>query len=403
VKVVVMPALGVAMSEGVVLAWLKKPGDAVRKGEPIMEIETDKTTVEVESPGDGILGPHLFEPDAVVPVGVAMTHILEDGDDLGGPAAPPDVHLPANLAEAPMGPLDAGLGPAPETPGPSGAGDTLDGDESGGGVAPGVRAPNRLSPRERRIARERELAEGTGPTDALSDAGTAPVAIPPAPGQPAATGGGALGRHRELIAAKVSESWRTIPHFAVTREIDASAMHAVRERWGDDRGRPSLTDLMLRALALALRAGGDPGPIDVGLAVATPHGVAIPVIRGVLALDPAGLRSERMAAVARARDGRLLPSDLTEPPRSTLSNLGAQGIDSFTGVIALGQMSLLTVGRVMPRAYVIDGAVSVRDTFFATLNVDHRYLDGDDAARLLIAFAAAAEDAERLEKEDILA
>ncbi len=201
----------------------------------------------------------------------------------------------------------------------------------------------------------------------------------------------------------MSESWRTIPHFAVTREVDATALHLVRRRWGEESDRPSLTDLMLRALALALRAGGVPGTIDVGLAVATPHGVAIPVIRGVLALDLAGLRRERAAAVERARNGRLLASDLTDPPRSTLSNLGPQGIDSFTGVIAAGQMSLLTVGRVVPRPCVIDGVVSVRDSFFATLNVDHRYLDGDDAARLLIAFAAAAEDAELLEREVVLA
>ena len=80
-KIVVMPALGVAMSEGVLLAWLKEPGDAVREGEPIMEIETDKSTVSVESPVDGILGPHLFEPDAIVPVGAEMTRILEPGDE----------------------------------------------------------------------------------------------------------------------------------------------------------------------------------------------------------------------------------------------------------------------------------------------------------------------------------
>jgi pyruvate dehydrogenase E2 component (dihydrolipoamide acetyltransferase) len=107
--------------------------------------------------------------------------------------------------------------------------------------------------------------------------------------------------------------------------------------------------------------------------------------------------------VARARNSRLRPDDLSEPPRSTLSNLGPQGIDSFTGVVALGQTSLLTVGRVLPRPFVTDGIVSVRNSFFATLNVDHRFLDGDDAARLLTAFVAAVEDAGRLEKEVVLA
>ncbi len=390
-KPVVMPALGVAMSEGLLLQWLKAPGDAVGKGEPIMEIETDKTTVEVESPVDGVLGPQLFEPGAVVPVGVEMTHVLEPGDE-----AAPLVDL--SQAAAPVVPVADVHAPAP---GPS-----TDSDAAPQAAAadveavPGQRAPNRLSPRERRLARERELAQGATPTNAGTNTG-ADSTTAPVPGT--AASGRAAGKHRDLIAAKVSESWQTIPHFAVAREVDASALHALRRRWVDDQDRPSLTDLMLRALALALREGGEPGAVDVGVAVATPHGVAIPVIRGVLALDLGGLRRERMAAVARARDGRLLPADLLQPPRSTLSNLGAQGIDSFTGVIALGQMSLLTVGRVMPRPWVADGVLSVRETFFATLNVDHRYLDGDDAARLLLAFTAAAEDAELLEKEVDLA
>jgi len=400
VKAIVMPALGVAMSEGLLLQWLKSTGDAVVEGEPIMEIETDKSTVEVESPTDGVVGPLLFEPGAIVPVGVEMTHILEAGDDRPGPADLLGAEASSKSMEA--GPGPAPEAPAPETPAASAVGAALEPGAAGSGVVPGLRAPNRLSPRERRLARERELVQRAGPQDAANDPGPAAVAGD-VPAPRVTTGGGASGKHRDLIATKVSESWRTIPHFAVTREVDATAMQGLRQRWAGGSDRPSLTDLMLRALALALHGGGEPGSIDVGLAVATPHGVAIPVIRGVLARDLGGLRREREAAVARARDGRLLPSDLTEPPRATLSNLGPQGVDSFTGVIALGQVSLLTLGRVMPRPCVTDGVVSVRDSFFATLNVDHRYLDGDDAARLLIAFAAAAEDAELLEKEVVLA
>ena len=378
-KAIVMPALGVAMSEGTLIAWLKRPGDAVRKGEPVMEIETDKTTVEVESPCDGFLGAHLFRPGAAIPVGVEMTRVLEPTDATSSADASPAV-------EAPAGPDGHGQGQTPAAlASDDGPGVTRGTDHD---VAPGQRAPSRLSPRERRLARERELAGGARPQAEGSD-GQAPVVARVA----------ASGKHRELIAAKVAESWRTIPHFAVVREVDASAMQALRARWADDQERPSLTDLMLRALALALRDSGEPGPIDVGLAVATPHGVAIPVIRGVLALDWGSLRRERTAAVARARDGRLLPADLANPPRATLSNLGLNGVDSFTGVIALGQMSLLTVGRVAARPWVANRQLTVRDSFPATLNVDHRYLDGEDAARMLMAFTAAAENAALLEKE----
>jgi pyruvate dehydrogenase E2 component (dihydrolipoamide acetyltransferase) len=383
VKAVVMPALGVAMSEGLLLQWLKSAGDTVAAGDPIMEIETDKSTIDVESPAAGVVGKLLFEPGAVVPVGVEMTHIIEEGDD--ATSAPAGAALVASIATDPA-PATVGrdAGP-PAATAPAGS------SERG--------APDRMSPRERRIAREREEAAGAGGSvGVVGDARVEPTSPPASP-----AGSAAAGKHRELIASKVSESWRTIPHFAVSREVDAAAMTAVRARWGEAADRPSVTDLMLKALALALHDRGETGAIDVGLAVATPHGVAIPVIRGVLALDLASLRREREAAVARARDGRLRASDLTDPPRSTLSNLGTLGIDSFTGVIALGQMSLLTVGRILSRPWVADGLVSVRDTFIATLNVDHRYLDGEDAARLLLAFVSASEDADRLEKEVVLA
>jgi pyruvate dehydrogenase E2 component (dihydrolipoamide acetyltransferase) len=141
-----------------------------------------------------------------------------------------------------------------------------------------------------------------------------------------------------------------------------------------------------------LRECGNPGPDDVGLAVATDHGVVIPVVHDVLGRDSAGLARARKAAVERARSGRLSPEDLGASPPSTLSNLGAFGIDQFTGIIALGQTSLLTVGRAIPRVAADDTrTLRIRTSFFATLNVDHRVIDGAAAARLLAAVAAAAE------------
>ena len=382
-KAVVMPALGVAMSEGTLLQWLKSAGETVAAGDPIMEIETDKSTVEVESPAAGIVGKLLFEPGAIVPVGVEMTHILEDGEDA-------EVEPAASMSAAAAAVESASVPVAGS-----------DGRAGGSAPAHGAepRGPNLLSPRERRLARERAEAGDAGA--APGAAGT--PAAEPTSASPAPTGSAAAGKHRELIASKVSESWRTIPHFAVVREVDAAAIVAVRTGWSGPGDRPSVTDLMLKALALALRDRGEPGPIDVGLAVATPHGVAIPVIRGVLNLDMAALRSERQAAVQRAKEGRLRPADLVDPPRSTLSNLGTLGIDSFTGVIALGQMRLLTVGRILARPWVTGGSLAVRDSFIATLNVDHRSLDGEEAAGLLLAFVSAAEDADRLKLEVLLA
>jgi pyruvate dehydrogenase E2 component (dihydrolipoamide acetyltransferase) len=343
---IAIPSIGIAMEEALLVKWLKQPGDEVAGGEPVAEIETDKATMDLESPAAGRLGPHLVEPGAIVPVGTVIAEVVVEGEEPVTPAPVP--------AAPPRSEPEASV-PATTT---ASAGATS-------ATAAG-RTPHARSPRARRLAREQ--AEGASPS------------------QPE--------RFRNLIATKVAESWRQIPHFAVTREVDAEpmlgALDALRATAGEPA--PTFTDLLLRALALALREV-DPGSSgDVGLAVATEHGVVIPVVHGVLAFDPAGLARARAAAVARARSGRLSPEDLGTTPSTTLSNLGAMGVDHFTGVIALGQTSLLTVGRAVPRpAALADGTLASRTTFHATLNVDHRAIDGAGAARLLVAFADAAE------------
>ena len=340
---VAIPSIGVAMSEALLVKWLKEPGDEVAVAEPVAEIETDKATMDIESPVAGRLGPHLAEPGAIVPVGTVIVQIVAEGEAADTPAAAVAAP-PAGEPAASSPPSSASrAGPAPRTA--------------------ETRTPHAKSPRARRLEQERSAA--------------APEA----------------GRFRELIAAKVAESWREIPHFAVTREVDAEPMLAALAEIRAGGGEPAstFTDLLLRALALALR-GSSSGKFDVGLAVATPHGVVIPVIREVLALDAPALAAARSGAVERARAGRLSSGDLEATPSTTLSNLGAFGIDHFTGIIALGHTSLLTVGRAVPRVVAHgDRTLGVRTTFHATLNADHRSVDGAEAARLLVAFGEAAE------------
>jgi pyruvate dehydrogenase E2 component (dihydrolipoamide acetyltransferase) len=193
------------------------------------------------------------------------------------------------------------------------------------------------------------------------------------------------GRYRAAIAQRVAESWRTVPHFSVQREIEAgeadSCLALIRQSDPD----ATLTDLLLRAFARAIGAVL-PSDGDVGLAVATPGGVLVPVVPAVPGLGVSDLVSRRTAAVRRAREGKLAPRDLSSVPVGSLSNLGSRGVDSFTGIIPLGQVLLLTVGRVAARPVVVDGRLTVRTTVVATLNADHRHLDGDLAARLLTAF-----------------
>jgi pyruvate dehydrogenase E2 component (dihydrolipoamide acetyltransferase) len=332
---VVIPSVGIAMEEALLVRWLKQPGDEVLADEGVAEIETDKATMEVKSPTAGTLGAPLVELGAAIPVGTVIAHILVEGEQ---EARQPD-HA-RDIQEAP--PREAIPESAVEAEGPRGR--------------------HTLSPRARRLAQERDPGDGQ--------------------------------RFRELIAVKVSEAWREIPHFAVTREIVAESMLAALGvlRASFPQSSPTLTDLLLRALALALRETEHQDMVDIGLAVATDHGVVIPVVRDVLTLDAAGLARERNEAVARARAGRLHAADLAATPHSTLSNLGRYGVDQFTGIIAIGQTSLLTIGRAAPRVVAESNqTLAIRTTLFATLNADHRAMDGAQAAQLLGAFATAAE------------
>ncbi len=348
---ITIPSAGIAMEEAMIVKWHKAPGDPVAADEPVAEIETDKATMDVVSPVAGRLGPHLAQPGDVVPVGAPIVRVLTEG-------AVPE---PAQAHDSEGSPPSTGLSTAAvDEPEPKPA--------STDGEGQGLRSPHALSPRARRLQREGSAQP--------------PQASP------------SEGRFRGLIATKVAESWREIPHFTVSREIDAEQMSAALEQ---ERARgiepvPSFTDLLLRALAEALQETGTGGAVDLGLAVATPDGVVVPVVQDVLGQTLAELASARQAAVTRARTGRLAPNDLNVTPISTLSNLGSFGVDRFTGIVGLGQTTLLTVGRARPRVVADERrSISVRLTFDATINSDHRALDGADAARLLSSFAAAVE------------
>jgi pyruvate dehydrogenase E2 component (dihydrolipoamide acetyltransferase) len=351
---ITIPAIGVAMTEATILEWLAQPGDEIAVDQPIVEIETDKATTELTSPVAGTLGRRLVESGETVPVGTIVARVLEAGEAEEAPSETAPVAVVPAGAEAPPAPAE------PATPSP----------------APG--ATPRMSPRARRLAAEAAAAAATQ--------------APPAPA-PAAAG---EGRFRKLIAAKTLEAWQTIPHFAVTRELDAEPLLTVlgRARATPSPTKVTVSDLLLRALAAALAGGGDRG--DVALAVATDHGVMNPVVPGVAGLDLAGIAAARAAAVDRARAGRLGERDIGEAI-ATLSNLGTVPVEFFTGIVTPGQRVVLTVGAIAPRPWVTnDGGLVVRKTLHATVNADHRLLDGADAAALLARFASAVADPDTL-------
>lgn len=252
------------------------------------------------------------------------------------------------------------------------------------------RAPHTMSPRQRRLAREAAVAGFSTPAAGASASG--------------------ISRRREAIALRVSESWRTIPHFAVSREIDGSAAVNALKALRGERPDATMTDLLLHSFAAAAQWLGDATGFgssasgvgssasgsgsgatssDVGLAVATPDGVMIPVVSGAAKLSASDMIAARQDATRRGRDGHLSKTDVTSTPVGSLSNLGALGVDSFTGIIPLGQLCLLTIGRIAPRIVATESGISTAKIVQATLNVDHRTIDGDVAARALDVFAQA--------------
>ena len=387
-----IPALGMAMTEAVLTQWHKQPGDSVAAGDVIAEIETDKSNVDLESPADGVLGAHLVGEGDAVAIGAPVVRILEPGET----EATQDSPAPSAPAAAEPAVAD---GVVPEVTAARTSESELVEAEASDLYRPPAKTPHTLSPRKRRLARLEAEAEAFfavtsegGPTQAREAAAASappqrPAVPSPRPAAPLATPPArSAGRYRAAIAERVVQSWREIPHFAVQREVDAgeadSCLVTLRQR----DGGATFTDLLLRAYALAI-ADVVESEGDVGLAVATPEGVMMPIVQAVPGLDASSLVTRRTAAVRRGREGKLAPYDLTSTPVGSLSNLGARGVDSFTGIIPVNQRMLLTVGRVAARPVVVEGRLAVRTTLIATLNVDHRSLDGDQAALVLSAFA----------------
>lgn len=357
---ITIPATGVAMTEALILQWLKEPGDPVEADEPVLEIETDKANAEIMSPGTGRLGEHLAQAEEVVAVGTVVARILE-GDEIETEDEPAG-------SDSTSPPTPAVVEAGADSPAASAA------EVETGAVAS---APRRESPRARaeRAAAEREGAASGAPDPA---AGEGPS------------------RFRQLIAAKTLEAWRSTPHFAVSRSIDAEPLlrRLADGRSAQAEGEPRLTvtDLLLAAFARALEKVGDEG--DVALAVATPRGVVNPVLPGLREMSLAEIASVRQGAVTRAREGQLVEADLAAAT-STLSNLGTNGVDWFTGIIPPGQRTLLTVGSIGLRPWIGEGGqVVARQAVETIVTADHQVLDGADSARLLNCFADAVLDAE---------
>lgn len=395
---IVLPQLGLTMTEGSVSAWLKKPGDLVGKGEMLFILATDKADMEVESLEEGQLAEVLVEPGRVVSVGTVIAYLEKPGDEIapgGRRSDTPDVVPSEELPAARVGPAEA---PA--------VGGII--------VQPEVSARKQealASPRARRLARKLGLditqIRASSPSGRIVEEDVRSFAekSPPRVVPPAL-------RRRQLIAENTVKSIQTIPHFSVSAEVLAGEFLALREglRRAVEKEfgiKLTLTDLLLKGLGLALaevpemRAvweGGTLRPmnsIDLGLAIGAEQGVTAPVIRNVDALDLGEIARRRAEATEKARHGRLSVTDL-EGGIGTLSNLGMYRVDHFQAIIIPGQSFILAVGRVEKRPCVNEGALTVAPTVVLNLSVDHRMADGALAAQFLSKIAENIENPYRL-------
>jgi pyruvate dehydrogenase E2 component (dihydrolipoyllysine-residue acetyltransferase) len=447
---VIMPALELAQETGKVLRWLKPAGATVAKGEPIVEIETDKVTVEVEAPAAGVLGDLQAEEGDVVPVGQPIALIFAPGEarptlsplgrgqgegrshehagrtgEMAQPPLTPTLSPEGRGGKVKASPLarriaeqhGVDLAQVPTSTGKIDKADVLAYVESRGAGARtnGARLPA-ASPKARRLAAERGLdvasLAGSGPSGAVLIADVeaaiqAAVARPrmaPAQDERKAAADGEVGTVWRIMAERMTQSWTSAPHFYLVREVQVARLTAWRERASAQSGpRITYTDLLVKLVAAALvrhpaaNASWRDGAIlrnadvNVGLAVAVDAGLVVPVLHGADALGLAEIAARREDVVARAQAGKLRPADI-QGGGFTISNLGMYGIDAFNAIVNPPQAGILAVGRIADRVVAVDGQPAVRPTMVLTLSCDHRALDGARAAQFLGSLAELIEE-----------
>jgi pyruvate dehydrogenase E2 component (dihydrolipoamide acetyltransferase) len=385
-----LPRLGQGMEAGTIVKWLKSEGDRVEKGEPLFEVDTDKATQEVEAEASGVLLKIAVE-SGEVPVGQTIAVIGDAGESVSV-EAPPEAAAPPAPEPAVAEPAPSGARPAQQN-----------GDKSSTAADTGERV--KASPLAKRIARERGIqldsVRGTGPdgriiAEDLERAEARPEEPRPVPATaPEGVEAVPLTRIRSTIARRLTKAWE-VPAFQLTVSADMTLSNALVERARElnPSVRVTVTDLLTKVCATALSRHRDVNvqftdeailrypSANVGIAVAAPAGLVVPVIREAERLSLAEIAARRADLVDRARDGKLTQTDL-EDGTFTISNLGMFGVEQFIAVLNPPQAAILAVGATTEQPVVRDGAIVPRPLMTMTLTVDHRAVDGAEAADFL--------------------
>jgi len=397
---VVMPALEMAQETGKLVSWKKKEGEQVKKGEMLLEVETDKAVVEIEASGDGVLSGVTAKEGDVIPVGQTIAWLLKPGEAV--PAGGVQMQSGRKMDAAPVAAAAAAAPAAAEPASAAGA---------------------RISPKARRLAREHGVditklrgsgaggeiladdimkaaggaTDSTPPAPPAAATRPAPLAPPAQPAPPAA--GGPVSSIGRIMAERTTQSWTTVPHFFVARDVDATALNATREKLipsiEKSHGvKVTHTDLIVAAVSRALRqhprmngswANGSitiNNDVNVALAMAVEDAVVTAVIRNSDRISLGDIAKQRKGLSERARANRLQPADITGAT-FTISNLGMFSVDAFTAIIVPPQAGILAVGAIGERVVASNGMLGVKPMVTLTLSSDHRVVDGVRAAQFL--------------------
>jgi pyruvate dehydrogenase E2 component (dihydrolipoamide acetyltransferase) len=435
-----MPALGIAQETGKLLQWLKAEGQPVTKGEVLMVVETDKATVEIDAPASGTLSHVTASVGDEVPVGQVIALILAAGEktqeSMGeretgskgekapiAPTAPPLPGSPSPKTSGPAAPIAASplarriaeenhvdlsqVKPAGERIEKADVLAYIEAMQSE--KATSGRIPL-ASPKARKAAADAGLnvatIRGSGPNGAVLYADVAEAAASAKQPEPAAQPIEAQKPSHiwRIMAERTTQSWTSVPHFYLTREVNANRLMTWRER-AQKRATAKITytDLLVRLVAAALRehprinASWKEGTIlnnpeiNVGLAVAVEDGLVVPVIHHADELSIVELAQQRTELVTRAQSGRLKPDDISGGT-FTISNLGMYGVDEFHAIVNPPQAAILAVGRIVDRVVPVEDHPAVQPMMTMTLSCDHRAVDGARGAQFLQTLAEMIEE-----------
>jgi pyruvate dehydrogenase E2 component (dihydrolipoamide acetyltransferase) len=425
-----MPALSPTMEEGTLAKWLVKEGDAIKSGDILAEIETDKATMEFEAVDEGTIA-KIVVPEGTdgVKVGAVIAVMAAEGEDASAAASASAKEAPK--AEAPKAEAPKTEAPAPAPPPPSPA------PAPAPAPAPQpARAPEgdrvKASPLARRLAEAQGVdlgsLQGSGPggrivkADVDGAAGKAPAkaaapapagaAAAPAPAQAGETGvipheEIKLSNMRKTIARRLTEAKQTIPHIYLTVDIQLDALLKLRGELNkglESRGiKLSVNDMLIKALAAALievpecnvSFAGDHllkySRADISVAVSIPGGLITPIVAGADVKSISAVATEVHELAGRAKEGRLQPHEY-QGGTASLSNMGMYGIKQFEAVINPPQGMIMAIGAGEKRPYVINDSLQIATIMSATGSFDHRAIDGADGARLMQAFKRLVEN-----------